>query len=107
MKGKFASRRHPTCEQAPRGEMEISVRTTRAVCRGQATAQRAGWKASIPECRMCGQAPESISHLISECSELAGDEYKIQHDKAGRAVLRERGYGHNQHHHTITPGQVN
>lgn len=88
--------------------MEISVRTTRAICRGQATAQRAGWKASIPECRMCGQAPESISHLISECSELAGDEYRIEHDKAGSAVhspcCQGRGYSTIS---IITPGQVN
>lgn len=52
---------------------------------------------------MCGQAPESISHIASECSELAGDEYKIQYDKVGSTVRRAccQGGGdyHNQHHH--------
>lgn len=35
---------------------------------------------------MCGQAPESISHTVSEQSELAGDECKIQRDKVGSTV---------------------
>ncbi|KAJ7417105.1 hypothetical protein WISP_66288 [Willisornis vidua] len=55
---------------------------------------------------MCGQAPESISHL-SECSELAGDEYKIQYDKLGNAVHGPccQGGGYSTTN-IITPGQV-
>lgn len=58
---------------------------------------------------MCGQAPESISHIVSECSELAGDEYKIQYNKVGSTVhgacCQRGGYYHSQHHHP-RPGKL-
>lgn len=49
---------------------------------------------------MCGQAPENISHIRSECSELAGDEYKVQYDKVGSMCIEHAaggggGYCHN------------
>lgn len=47
---------------------------------------------------MCGHAPESISHILSECSELAGDKYKLQYDKVGSTVhgmcCQRGGYDH-------------
>lgn len=42
---------------------------------------------------MCGQAPENISHIISECSELAGDEYKVQYDKVGSTCIEHAAGG--------------
>lgn len=59
---------------------------------------------------MCGQAPENISHIISECSELAGDEYKVQYDKVGSMCIEcvVGGAGGNTATTTIvTHSQVN
>lgn len=42
---------------------------------------------------MCGQAPENISHIRSECSELAGDEYKVQYDKVGSMCIEHAAGG--------------
>ena len=40
-----------------------------------------------PTCRMCEQRDETIAHIISECPQLAQNEYmKIRHDKAA-AIL--------------------
>ena len=33
-----------------------------------------------PSCRMCGETGQKISHIVSECSELAQREYKRRHD---------------------------
>ena len=34
------------------------------------------------KCRMCGKMGKNFSHLISECNELAQNEYKkLRHDK--------------------------
>ena len=40
-----------------------------------------------PKCRMCGGADETVSHIVSECKQLAQNEYKkCRHDKIG-AIL--------------------
>ena len=39
-----------------------------------------------PLCRMCKQANETVSHIVSECSKLAQTEYKERHDKVATAV---------------------
>ena len=35
---------------------------------------------------MCGQADESINHILSECSKMAQKEYKRRHDWVGKKV---------------------
>ena len=43
-------------------------------------------KTDSSKCRMCGKIGENISHIVSECNQLAPSEYKkIRHDKV--AVL--------------------
>ena len=39
-----------------------------------------------PSCRVCGKQVESVGHLASGCSGLAGREYRRRHDRLG--VLR-------------------
>jgi len=31
-------------------------------------------------CRLCGNHPETVEHLVSGCSKLAGILYKVRHD---------------------------
>ena len=31
-------------------------------------------------CRLCGEHPENVEHLISGCSQLAGQQYKSRYD---------------------------
>ena len=38
------------------------------------------------KCRMCGQADESVNHILSECSNMAQTEYKRRHDWVGKKV---------------------
>ena len=38
------------------------------------------------KCRMCGQANETINHILNECSKLAQSEYKRRHDWIGRRI---------------------
>lgn len=42
-------------------------------------------KALRPECRLCGQAPDAIHHIISGCTKLASTE--IEHGRTKLAVL--------------------
>ena len=39
-----------------------------------------------PECRMCHQANETVSHIASGCAKLAQAEYKRSHDNVARTV---------------------
>ena len=39
--------------------------------------------------RLCGDRDETINHIISECSELALDEYKARHDWVGKVIRWE------------------
>ena len=39
-----------------------------------------------PLCRMCKQADETVSHIVSECSKMAQSEYRGGHDKVATAV---------------------
>ena len=39
-----------------------------------------------PLCRMCKQADETVSHIVSECGKMAQSEYKGRHDKVATAV---------------------
>ena len=61
-----------------------------------------GIKASIDKvegedglCRLCGNAQESVRHIISNCNELAKKQYLIRHDKMGSRIHWElcRKYG--------------
>ena len=36
--------------------------------------------------RLCGDRDETINHIISECSKLAGKEYKNRHDYMGKVI---------------------
>ena len=38
------------------------------------------------KCRLCGDRDETITHIISECSELAQNEYKARHDWVGKVI---------------------
>jgi len=40
-------------------------------------------------CRMCGKVAESVGHLASGCSVLAGKEYRRRHDRMGLRVYWE------------------
>ena len=40
--------------------------------------------AELPFCRMCGTRNETISHIGSECGQLAQKEYKRRHDSVGK-----------------------
>lgn len=42
-------------------------------------------KALRPECRLCGQAPDAIHHIISGCTKLASSE--IEYSRTKLAVL--------------------
>ena len=48
-----------------------------------------------PRCRVCGKEVESVGHLASGCSGLAGREYRRRHDRMGLRVYWElcRKYG--------------
>ena len=39
-----------------------------------------------PRCRMCGERNKTVSHIISECSNLAQKEYKRRHDNVGKYI---------------------
>ena len=39
-----------------------------------------------PLCRMCKQADETVSHIVSGCSKMSLSEYKRRHDKVATAV---------------------
>ena len=61
-----------------------------------------GIKASVDKvegedglCRLCGNAQESVRHIISTCKELAKKQYLIRHDKMGSRIHWElcRKYG--------------
>ena len=63
--------------------------TERLILAAQDQALRTNWikrmidKVDIsPKCRMCGGADETVSHIVSECKQLAQNEYKkCRHDK--------------------------
>ena len=42
-----------------------------------------------PECRMCGEHPETVMHLVSGCSKMAQTDYRRRHDKMGLRVYWE------------------
>ena len=49
----------------------------------------------IPLCRLCGDAPETVRHIVSGCKKLAQREYRKRHDKVVLRVHWEmcRKYG--------------
>ena len=62
-----------------------------------------------PMCRMCGKRNENISHIISECEDLAQKEYKIwRHDKVAAIIhwdlCGKYGFCHSSKHyeHVVT-----
>eukprot|EP00794_Sanderia_malayensis_P021443 gene21443-biopygen421 len=44
-------------------------------------------RVATPRCRLCGEAPETISHIISSCSRHHHSAYKLRHDQALIPVL--------------------
>ena len=38
------------------------------------------------KCRLCKQADETVSHIVSECRNLAKREYKKRHDMVGKRI---------------------
>ena len=57
--------------------------TERLILAAQDQAIRMNWiknmidKVDIsPKCRMCGGADETVSHIVSECKQLAQNDYK-------------------------------
>ena len=46
-------------------------------------------------CRICGERFETVKHIVSGCSELAKEQYRIRHDKVGSRIHWElcRKYG--------------
>jgi len=41
---------------------------------------------SDPSCRLCGSHIETVAHIVSGCSTLAGTLYKKRHDEVGRRL---------------------
>ena len=39
-----------------------------------------------PNCRLCGERGETVSHIVSECKKLAQKEYKRRHDNVAKAI---------------------
>ena len=39
-----------------------------------------------PLCKLCKEKVESVSHIVSSCSVLAGNQYRKRHDKLGKKV---------------------
>ena len=39
-----------------------------------------------PECRMCGEHPETVMHLVSGCKKMTQTDSRRQHDKMGLRV---------------------
>ena len=42
-------------------------------------------------CRLCGEANETVQHLLSRCKKLAATEYLRWHDNALKILAVERG----------------
>ena len=61
----------PTCA--------ASIRTNYMKYYIEKTAER-------PLCRMCGQAGETIQHIVSACGKLAQKKYKRRHDNVARKI---------------------
>lgn len=49
-----------------------------------------------PLCRMCNERDETTNHIVSECTFLAGTEYKLRHNKICRHIhhqlLKDNGF---------------
>ena len=41
---------------------------------------------SNPQCRLCGTQAETVEHLISGCSQLAGTQYLARHDNVAKYI---------------------
>jgi len=67
-------------------EQAIRTRWAKATIDGEAVD---------PNCRVCGKKAETVSHIVSDCGELAKKQYKVRHDKMGLRVHWElcRKYG--------------
>ena len=39
-----------------------------------------------PLCRLCKEKVESVTHIVSSCSVLAGNQYRERHDKLGKKI---------------------
>ena len=41
-----------------------------------------------PKCQMCMTADETVSHLLTGCSNLAGSDYLARHNEVGKIIHR-------------------
>ena len=90
----------------------LKRRTEALICAAQEQSLRTNMvKAKIDKtqtdskCRICKQADETVSHILSECRNLAQREYKKRHDMVGKRIhweicrkyqvkVREKWYEH-------------
>ena len=68
-------------------EQALRTRWVRATIDGEADVD--------PKCRVCGEWPETVTHLVGGCGELAKKQYVKRHDGMGKRVHWElcRKYG--------------
>ena len=72
---------------------DLKVETEAILCAAQEQAIRMNYvkhkivkTAQSPLCRMCDKKSETISHIVSECEQLAQKEYKRRHNNVARIV---------------------
>ena len=41
---------------------------------------------SGPQCQLCNSHTETVEHLVSGCGQLAGTQYKLQHDNVAKYI---------------------
>ena len=81
---------------------DLKVSTEALICAAQEQSIRTNYvkyhidgTSGSPLCRMCGQAGESVQHIVSACGKLAQKEYKRRHDNVARRIhwdiSKERG----------------
>ena len=55
-----------------------------------------------PRCRVCNQAPETIHHLLNNCSTLAKKQYLTRHNEMGKHIYNAFCKKHNLPHNKTT-----
>ena len=66
-------------ESLLRAAQDSAIRTNHIKVRIDKTQQNS-------KCRLCGDRDDTINHIISEYSKLAGREYKARHDWVGKVI---------------------
>ena len=72
---------------------ELKRETESLVCTAQEQALRTNSVANsidktstTPLCRLCKEKTESVTHIVSACSNLAKNQYRKRHDKLGKKI---------------------